>query len=117
MDDRRLNTMTVKIISADAMGIYFNNGSSITCDHEPDCCEYNYADFEQIEDLALRTEFDWPLTFEEVKGCGFRFGNRPQKMFFIPCYSVQNGYYSSDVDIYLDGEEVLNVECEMDDRY
>ena len=43
---------------------------------------------------------------------GFRFGDN-QAMFFVPCYSEQNGYYSSDVDIYYNGNAVLNVEAEM----
>lgn len=33
-------------------------------------------------------------------------------MFFIPCYSDQNGYYSSDIDIFYDGRHVFNVDCE-----
>jgi len=32
-------------------------------------------------------------------------------MFFVPCYSEQNGYYSSDVDIFFDNNCVLNLEC------
>jgi hypothetical protein len=33
-------------------------------------------------------------------------------MFFVPCYSEQNGYYSSDIDIYLNGELYTHFECE-----
>lgn len=91
--------------------IEFDNGDKITYDHERDCCETNYADFEQIETFAYGLEFDEQLIFEEVSGSGFRFGNLG-KMFFIPCYSQQNGYYSSDVDIYYNDERVLNVGCE-----
>jgi hypothetical protein len=29
-------------------------------------------------------------------------------MVFVPCYSEQNGYYSCDVDIYYNGDLVLN---------
>lgn len=32
-------------------------------------------------------------------------------MVFVPCYSEQNGYYSSDVDIYYNDKKVLNVDC------
>ena len=38
-------------------------------------------------------------------------------MFFVPCYSFQNGYYSSDVDIELNGEVVLNVGCTIEYDY
>lgn len=88
--------------------IKFSNGSKITFDHEQDCCEYNYADFEQLDDLARNATFTLPLSFEE-SDYGFRFGNE-YKMFFVPCYSEQNGYYSNDVDIYFDERKVLNTE-------
>ena len=97
---------TVKIIEVNVLYIKFTDGHIITFDHEQDCCENNYADFEQIDDIALNTEFTLPLTFEEVDGVGFKFGN-PNKMFFIPCYSIQNGYYTSRVNIYFDDQEVL----------
>lgn len=68
-----------------------------------------------MEELAFEVEFDEDLTFEAVDDSGFRFGNLPQKMFFIPCYSSQNGYYSDDIDIYYNGEKVIaNLTCEED---
>jgi hypothetical protein len=92
--------------------ILFDNGNTITFDHEQDCCENNYADFEQIEPQAMNTEFEEPLTFEAIENAGFRFGNLPGKMFFIPCYSSQNGYYSTDIRIEYNGETVLAFDCE-----
>ena len=87
-------------------GILFDDGSTITCDHDQECCEYNYADFTQIDTIARATNFDKNLTFRKCNG-GFRFGNYPERMFFVPCYSEQNGYYSSQVDIYFNDEKVL----------
>lgn len=87
--------------------ILFDDGSEITYDHYCDCCETNYADFEQLDTIARNTEFDSDLVFEEADDFGFRFGNKPNKMFFVPCYSNQNVYYSNDVDIYYKGKEVL----------
>ena len=92
--------------------ILFDNGTVITYDHCQDCCEDNYADFKQIESEALDYDFETELKFEAVKEAGFRFGDS-RRMFFIPCYSEQNGYYSSDIDIYYKGEEVLSFEAEM----
>ena len=97
---------TVTITEVTSEYIKFSNGSKITYDHNQECCEYNYADFEQLDDLARNTTFTLPLSFEECD-YGFRFGNE-YKMYFVPCYSEQNGYYSTDVDIYLDGRQVLN---------
>ena len=78
----------------------------------PDCCEYNYAAFKQIEERALAVEFDEKLVFEDIDGCGFRFGSKETEMFFIPCYSGQNGFYSSDLDILYNNKKVLNFQCE-----
>lgn len=91
--------------------ILFDDGSSITYDHERDCCEINYADFEQLDDIARECDFSKPLTFEAIDGAGFRFGNEG-RMFFVPCYSEQNGYYTRVVDIYFNDEKVLCLICE-----
>ena len=99
------------IIRIDSDSIEFDNGTEITFDHKQDCCEHNYADFTQLERLALNEEFQEELDFEWVCG-GFRFGNLLDTMFFVPCYSEQNGYYSDDVDIYYDNELVLTTRGE-----
>lgn len=79
--------------------ITFSDGSTITFDHNQDCCEYNYADFSQIEDETRAHKFLLPLRFEAVENAGFRFGDC-RRMYFIPCYSDQNGYYTDEIDIY-----------------
>ena len=99
----------MKIKSIDDSAITFDNGMDITFDHVVDCREYNYAAFEE------NFEFTENLIFEAVPDSGFRFGNSPQNMVFVPCYSEQNGYYSSDVDIYYNDKRVLNVSCDWID--
>ena len=89
----------MKIASITGERITFDNGNFIEYYHEADCCEDNYADFKQLDDIAKKHNFDENLKFEAVDGFGFRFGNRKQ-MFFVPCYSEQNGYYSSNIEIY-----------------
>lgn len=91
-------------------GIEFDNGNKIRYQHEQDCCENNYADFEQLEESALGVEFNEDLTFEEVPWAGFRFGSVGTPMFFVPCYSEQNGYYSSSITIIYD-RLVLWADC------
>ena len=104
----------MKITKVTEDEILFDNGKDISYNHAQECCEHNYADFEQLDDLARDYDFDENLMFEEVEGCGFRFGDKRQ-MFFVPCYSEQNGYYSSDVDIYYGGKRVLTVEGDWKD--
>ena len=101
----------IKITEVNDEHILFNNGKEIIFDHNTDCCEDNYADFSQLEELALETEFTEPLIFEAVEDAGFRFGNKG-KMFFIPCYSIQNGYYTTEIDIFYDDEMVLDFNAE-----
>lgn len=91
--------------------ILFDNGNRITYYHDPECCEWNYADFENLDDIARNTDFDENLDFEFVEDEGFRFGNKPYKMFFVPCYSVQNGFYSCEITIRYNGEDVLSGSC------
>lgn len=103
----------MKIKSIDDSAITFDNGIDITFDHVAYYREYNYAAFEEVDDLAKNFEFSENLIFEAVPHYGFRFGNNPQNMVYVPCYSDQNGYYSNDVDIYYNDKQVLNVDCEI----
>ena len=101
----------MKISNITEEAIIFDNGKSITYDHDQDCCEWNYADFKQIDSIAREYEYSEPLMFEAIKDCGFIFGDS-RSMFFVPCYSEQNGYYSVDIEIYYDGKKVLHFDCE-----
>jgi hypothetical protein len=101
--------------------ITFDNGNYITYDHNRDCCERNYADFNYLQDEPCIMIYDFPeeLEFELVNKYGFRFGNEYRK-FLVPCYSEQNGYYSSDIDIYYNTENgenlfTANFQCLMTD--
>lgn len=102
----------MKIREVDSCRILFDTGDEITFYHEQNCCENNYADFSQLDDIARNTAFQKPLTFEFVEGSGFRFGNE-DKMFFVPCYSIQNGYYSTDINILFNGKIVAQGSCEF----
>lgn len=101
-----------KISEVTSEHILFSDGTEITYYHYQQCCEYNYADFEQLDDLARSAIFDTDnLKYEIVSGDGFRFGN-DGKMFFVPCYSIQNGYYSDEVDIEQNGQKVITVDAD-----
>jgi len=96
--------------------IIFSDHSSITFDHDQDCCENNYAAFDALDDLARNYTFRGEIRFEAVDESGFRFGDA-RRMFFVPCYSSQNGYYSSDIQIYFNENgktyKVLDFEAEL----
>ena len=108
----------MKIVKVDRYGIYFDNGAEITSDFDQCCYEYNYAEFEYLKDdkICLNTDFKEPLIFEKTGDYGFRFGNKPLKMFYVPCYSEQNGCYDNSLRILYNDKIVLDkVEAEMID--
>lgn len=84
--------------------ILFDEASVIYYTHDQECCEHNYADFESIEPLAYRHNFKF-IKFEYAVG-GFRFGDN-NYMVYIPCYSEQNGYYTTEISICHNGKYVL----------
>ena len=92
----------MKIHKVTQYKIEFDNGKGIT-----------YADFQQIIENnsdILDYDFENNLIFEKCDN-GLRFGDS-KKMFFVPCYSGQNGFYSIDLDIYYDSHQVLNTDCD-----
>lgn len=97
----------MKIKEVTSEYILFDDGQIITFDHFQECCECNYAEFEDLDKDALDFEFKKDLDFEAVDNAGFRFGNKGVIMYFVPCYSEQNGYYTTMIDIYLNGKKVL----------
>ena len=104
-----------KIIELREDYLKFDDGTCIETFHAQNCCEHNYADFEQLDDIARTTDFDTSrIEIDLLQNKGFRFGNKPLKMFFVPCYSRQNGYYSTEIDIFLNGKYVGEIECEED---
>ena len=90
----------MKIKSITDERITFDDNSFITFYHCQDCCEYNYADFEYLANECgiMDYEFNPELKFEAVDGNGFSFGDA-NRMFFVPCYSYQNGFYSDEITI------------------
>lgn len=91
----------MKITKITDTAIIFDNGNSITYDHAQDCCEFNYADFSIITPNTIGYDWDFntDLQFQVIEDMGFIFGDEDRKI-FVPCYSEQNGYYSTDIDIY-----------------
>ena len=60
--------------------------------------------------VEIDKTYENELIFEAVEGAGFRFGNRGGNLTFIPCYSEQNGYYTTEIDIFYNGRAVLHLE-------
>ena len=104
----------MKIAEVTETKIIFDNGSTISYDHCPDCCEYNWADFSVLNENVVNYDYDFPtkLKFKAVNEAGFKFGCAGHWI-FIPCYSDQNGYYSTDIDIYFNDKNVISFDAEF----
>lgn len=101
----------MKILSITDTHIIFNTLDYITFDHDQDCCENNYADFSVIKnDVFINHDFDKDLKFVFVDQLGFTFGDDDVRI-FVPCYSEQNGYYTTDLNILYNGEVVCSGYC------
>lgn len=79
--------------------------------HDQDCCEEVYADWSQLEDQVgiEDAEFGLEPEVETVEGSGFRLKDLSGTTFFVPCYNIQNGYYSDELSLELldkDGDEL-----------
>lgn len=98
----------MRIVNITEDEILFDNGNRITYHHVRDCSECNWADFLYLEtqmDILKTMDFTEDLVFEFVDGFGFRFKSNNHSDYYdywivVPCYSDQNSYYSSDIDIY-----------------
>jgi hypothetical protein len=75
--------------------IWFDNGYKIISIHKQSCCEIVYADFKSLEDCSFLNEEFKELILESCE-YGFRINN-----YFVPCYDIQNGYYSNNLTIML----------------
>ena len=109
--------------------INFSNGDYIIYDHEQDCCERNYADFSILDTFYHGEEFDYVTISAADEGFllnlhgvePFASFGEPMKI-FIPCYSVQNGYYTTHLVVSLCHEnmerplECICLHCEFVDE-
>lgn len=64
----------------------------------------SYADCKQLDEIAFDYEFNEDdFRIEFVDNFGFRFGN-DNRMFGVPCYDEQDGYYSTKFTIKYNNE-------------
>ena len=94
----------LKVVKVDPDSIEFDNGLTLTSDHDQDCCENHYlsfsdltiADFEGLEfdlsgeDFFKRIE-DYGIELIPIQGHSVK----------VPGYGSNNGYYSSNLDLVL----------------
>lgn len=102
-------------------------GVKFTAEHEQDCCERVYADFEPS--LAYKSqveEFDKisKIEIKSVENTGFIIFVYEAGSFYngrigilVNCYNQQNGYYSSDLTLkIIDGDTTTKIDIEKYDN-
>jgi hypothetical protein len=87
--------------SDDTPTVTFDSGLVLTSEFQPDCCTYNYLDFEQLHEgrefpTMSGTEF---LAAIVIKEDGFIIKDSFNVPAWVQARSRQNGYYSSGVDL------------------
>lgn len=107
--------MKVKAIDSDS--ITFDNGITLTSDHDQDCCESHSLDFSDLKlDDFEGLEFD--LTgdtfFEKVEDYGIRLLPTNGHPVSVPGYGYNNGYYSSNLSLVLSDGRIFDItECQI----
>ena len=89
----------MKIIKITDDEIIFDNDMTISQDHDQDCCEEVYADFKQLHDTFIMTERFNNGVFVSPHKFGFVIYGDSEYSYYVPCYNIQNGYYSDDLTI------------------
>lgn len=91
----------MKVIKVDG-GLEFEDGTLLYSQHEQDCCELHFLDFENISiDDFDGLEFDISngSFFERVEGYGIKLLPINGHPIPIPGYGLNNGYYSSQLKL------------------
>ena len=96
-------------ISDDSICIYFEDGTNINIadHHNDDCYESVYADFSIMQYYNnIIGNIYTTFSIYGIKGMGFvmKFGEYDKIL--IPCYNIQNGYYSSNLTLSINGTEI-----------
>lgn len=88
-------------------GLKFDNGMSLTHDHQQDCCESHILDFSNLsmQDFeGLEFDLSNDSFFERVDDFGIRLLPTNGHPVSVPGYGYNNGYYSSNLTLVLSGE-------------
>jgi hypothetical protein len=93
-----------KVVKIESEQILFDNGIKLSSNHNQDCCESRYLQFEHLT-LSDFDGLEFDLTgddfFKRIEGYGIEL--IPIKGFSVrvPGYASNNGYYSDNLDLVL----------------
>ena len=99
----------VRVVAIDAESLTFDNGVVLSSYHEWDCCENHYLSLKELDLLDFEgLEFDITGNdfFERIEGYGIMLKPLNGLPVRIPCYGTNTGYYSSNLSLVLEGENI-----------
>jgi hypothetical protein len=113
--------MKTKILKIENDVIYFENGLTLSSDHQSDCCESHYLDFKELKEEDFKDlEFDLSNDefFTRIPDYGIQLNATNNFPLRIPGYGYNNGYYSDQLDLILtnnkDFRKIYNItECQV----
>lgn len=92
----------MKVVEVSDKGLVFDNGYWLYDDHQQDCCESHYLDWNYIslEDFeGLSFDLDSDDFFERIEGYGIALKPLNGFPIRIAGYGFNNGYYSSNLSL------------------
>lgn len=115
----------MKILSISKIGIKFDNGKVLEDYHDQDCCEWVYADWENMQVMG-ETKYNYlcarDLDFFEnilesivpIEDLGFYIVTKQGICILVSCYNYQNGYYSDELSLKYDDQYRDITKCVQD---
>ena len=107
----------MKIKGIDTQFIEFDNGMILESEHDQDCCESHYADFESLigqgwedkefpehlSELVVDSEMEIKYTddYNESWKSFFQIKDKDNNKYTLTIYNANNGYYSDNVTLVL----------------
>lgn len=108
-----------KVIKIDNESIGFDNGITLSSDHETDCCEHHWLSFKdlKLEDFQdLEFDLSNDNLFERVEDYGIRLLPVNGHPVSVPGYGSNNGYYSTNLTLTLSDGRTFDIsECQIID--
>ena len=109
----------MKIKKIEEEVVTFDDDSKLFSDHDQDCCESHYLDFEILKNYNIsnktgktidiyQQEFDFSngVPFKRVEGMGILLFDKEGNSYLINGYGYNNGYYGTNIDlVYHKGKE------------
>ena len=90
----------MKVISVYEDLIEFEDGTTLSSDHDPECCERHYLCFDdlRLEDFeGLEFDLSGDDFFERVPEYGIKLIPKKGWPINVPGYAYNNGYYSHEL--------------------